>query len=87
MTPTARFSTTLRGALRCRNVILPTRAQTCRLAVNISVLDGGTFKLLNLRLTGMYVFPKVWISTLLPGFDARTCQCGGANLVSIALLR
>lgn len=60
--------------------ILPARAQTLAASPsNISVLDGGTFGFLNLRLTGMYVFSKVWDLNPAAGFGLTYYQLSGGS--------
>ncbi|MFZ5627952.1 MAG: hypothetical protein ACOY5B_02405 [Spirochaetota bacterium] len=60
--------------------VLPARAQTLAASpANIAVLDGGTFGFLNLRLTGMYVFPKIWDLNPSAGFGLAYYQLSGGT--------
>ncbi len=60
--------------------LLPARAQTLAATPsNISVIEGGTFGFLNLRLTGMYVFPKIWDLNPSAGFGLSYYQLSGGS--------
>jgi hypothetical protein len=60
--------------------LLPARAKTLEAAPsNITVLEGGTFGFLNLRLTGMYVFPKTWDLNPAAGFGLAYYQLSGGS--------
>ncbi|GAB4422381.1 MAG: hypothetical protein OHK0011_01240 [Turneriella sp.] len=60
--------------------VLPARAQTLPASpADIAVLDGGTFGFLNLRLAGMYVFPKIRDLNPSAGFGLAYYQLSGGS--------